>query len=477
MRIRRMDLTFTALLLPLDAIALLAAATSAYALRFSRFVTEVRPILQNVNYAEYISAASFFVLVWLILFALAGLYTSQPRKAWNELGRIILACGAGTMVVIATVFFRREITTSRFIVLAVLVFSILYVLIGRLLLRTVRHLLLRRRIGHKYFVVIGSSTAANDLSKSYQSHPVFGVTIVKQFKTWNAEAQKGVLTLRDKDELDGIILADTDLEKCAALDLIAFADEHHLTFRYLADLFAAKFTNITVTTDTGIPVIEAKRTPLDGWGRIAKRFFDFNFALFFLILFSPLLLVSCALLLIEDGLPVFFQNERVGEQGRKYKLYKLRTMWRKFSIGPQFKDNGKERLELEKQLIKQKSIKGGPVYKIADDPRVTPVGKFLRRWSIDELPQFWNVLKGDMSIVGPRPHQPREVAGYAPHHRRVFAIRPGITGMAQISGRSDLEFEDEVRLDTWYIENWSLWLDLYIVLKTPFAILYRKGAY
>jgi exopolysaccharide biosynthesis polyprenyl glycosylphosphotransferase len=472
-----MDLTFTALLLPLDALALYAAAVSAYSLRFSRFVTEVRPILQNVNFPEYISAASFFVLVWIGLFAIAGLYSPRARKAWDELGRIILTCGAGTMVVIATVFFRREITTSRFIILAVLGFSILYVLVGRLVLRTIRHLMLRYRIGHRLFVVIGSSEAARYLTDAYRERPVMGITVVRHFKSWNNETRKAVQALKDKDALDGLILAEPEMDKDDALGIIAFADEHHLTFRYLADLFAAKFTNIEVLTDSGIPVIEVKRTPLDGWGRIAKRAFDIFGAVFFLMLFSPLLLLACLALIIEDGIPVIFQNLRVGEGGRQFKLYKLRTMWRKFSIGPQFKEGAKERLELEKKLIKQKSIKEGPVYKIAADPRITPIGNFLRRWSIDELPQFWNVLKGDMSIVGPRPHQPREVAGYAPHHRRVFAIRPGITGMAQISGRSDLEFEDEVRLDTWYIENWSLWKDLYIVLKTPFAVLYRKGAY
>lgn len=472
-----MDLTFTALLLPLDALALYAAAVSAYALRFSRFVTEVRPILQDVNFTEYISAATFFVVVWIALFAIAGLYSPRPRKAWDEIGRIILTCGAGTMVVIATVFFRREITTSRFIILAVLGFSVLYVSLGRLVLRTIRHFLLRFHVGHRLYVIIGDSGAAQDLAKAYRDNPVMGVTIVKQFKKWNEEARNAIQTLKEKDALDGLILAEPEMAKEDALDIIAFADEQHLTFRYLADLFAAKFTNIEVLTDSGIPVIEVKRTPLDGWGRIAKRACDILGASFFLILFSPLLLLACLALIVEDGFPVIFQNLRVGEGGRQFKLYKLRSMWRKFSIGPQFKASAKENLELEKKLIKQKGIKEGPVYKIAADPRITPIGNFLRRWSIDELPQFWNVLKGDMSIVGPRPHQPREVAGYAPHHRRVFAIRPGITGMAQISGRSDLEFEDEVRLDTWYIENWSLWLDLYIVLKTPFAVLYRKGAY
>ena len=201
------------------------------------------------------------------------------------------------------------------------------------------------------------------------------------------------------------------------------------------------------------------------------------FSLFFLIITSPLTLLSMLAILIEDGLPVIFQNVRVGEHGDVFKLYKLRSMYRAYSIGPQFNSDSKKNLQFEKQLIAKQSIKKGPVYKIAHDPRITNTGNFVRRWSIDELPQFWNVLIGNMSIVGPRPHQPREVEHYLPHHRRVLAIRPGITGLAQISGRSDLSFEDEVRLDTWYIENWSLMLDIYIALKTPFAVLYRKGVY
>jgi lipopolysaccharide/colanic/teichoic acid biosynthesis glycosyltransferase len=153
------------------------------------------------------------------------------------------------------------------------------------------------------------------------------------------------------------------------------------------------------------------------------------------------------------------------------------SMYQKDSTGVQFGDAGQAALAREEELIKLHNTRTGPIYKIGNDPRVTPFGRWLRRWSIDELPQFFNVLKGDMSLVGPRPHQPREVDAYQPHHRRVLAIRPGITGLAQISGRSDLSFEDEVRLDTWYIENWSPALDLYILLKTPFAVLYRKGAY
>jgi exopolysaccharide biosynthesis polyprenyl glycosylphosphotransferase len=476
MRIRRIDLTFTALQLPLDILALYAAGVGAYLLRFSRFVTEVRPVLQNVPFGNYLQTVSFFVGVWLFLFVVSGLYSTQPRKAWNEMGRIALACTAGVMILIATVFLRREFATSRFIVLAVWAFSLILVVVERLFLRTMRHLLLRARWGHKNVVIIGQSTAANQIEEEYQRRPILGFTVLKRFAEWNNETKNAINKLRQKKPIDVILLADPDLPKNRALELIAYTEQEHITFHYLADLFAARFSRIEVSTATGLPVIEVKRTPLDGWGRIAKRAFDILFSLLMLIITSPLTLFSMLAILIEDRLPVIFQNIRVGEGGRTFKLYKLRSMYRKFSIGPQFSQQ-KERLALEQKLIAEKSIKHGPVYKIAEDPRVTKVGKFIRRWSLDELAQFWNVLIGDMSVVGPRPHQPREVEKYLPHQRRVLAIRPGITGLAQISGRSDLEFEDEVGLDAWYIENWSLWLDLYIVLKTPFTILYRRGVY
>lgn len=473
---RRIDLTLSALLPPLDFLALLSAAVTAYALRFSEYFTAFRPILTDIPFADYIATIAAFALVWIGLFAVAGLYALKPLRVWHMMGRVILASTAGIMIVIATVFFSREFQTSRFLVLAVWGLAIVYVVAGRLFIRLVRGALMRARIGHQRVAIIGRAKAADELADFYRNRPGYGITIVKSAKTWNENVKKELAGLAKKGKLDSLILADPELDRVEALNLISFAEEHHIDFRYLADLFSATFTNVEMDTVAGIPIIEVKRTPLDGWGRIFKRLFDIVVSAILLILFSPLILLAAIALMIEDGWPVIFVNERIGERGRPFPTYKLRSMWKKSSIGPQF-GTSKENLKLEAELIKEKSIKEGPVYKIADDPRVTPVGRFLRRWSIDELPQFWNVLTGSMSLVGPRPHQPREVEQYKPHHRRVLAIKPGITGMAQISGRSDLDFEDEVRLDSWYIEHWSPGLDLYILLKTPFAVFRRKGAY
>lgn len=149
-------------------------------------------------------------------------------------------------------------------------------------------------------------------------------------------------------------------------------------------------------------------------------------------------------------------------------------MYRETSTGSQFGELGKKAEEAEKELIKNQSARKGPIYKIVNDPRVTKFGRFIRRWSIDELPQFFNVLKGEMSVVGPRPHQPREVEYYEEKYRKVFTLKPGVTGLAQISGRSDLDFEEEMKLDVFYIEKWGLLLDFIIFIKTPFILFRRR---
>ena len=190
-----------------------------------------------------------------------------------------------------------------------------------------------------------------------------------------------------------------------------------------------------------------------------------------IIIFGIPMLVAGLIIWLTDGRPIIFRNERVGHKGN-FDLYKFRYMKNKYCHGKQYSEKHNEKaLKFLKKLIQKQSIKTGPLYKIKDDPRKTIAGAFLERYSIDELPQFFNVLKGQMSLVGPRPHQPIEVKEYQEYATRVLTVKPGITGMAQVSGRSDLSFEDEVRLDIFYIENWSLWGDIKIILKTIPALL------
>jgi len=210
-------------------------------------------------------------------------------------------------------------------------------------------------------------------------------------------------------------------------------------------------------------MVEVKRTALDGWGRILKRVFDLIFSFLLLIIFSPLFLILGIIIKMDSQGPIFYHAKRIGAYGREIKIWKFRSMVKNAD-------------KLKQKLLAENEREDGPLFKMEADPRVTRVGRFIRKWSLDELPQFLNAFKGDMSLVGPRPHEPNEVKQYEKHHKKLLNIKPGITGLAQVSGRSDLDFEEEVRLDTFYIENWSLWLDLIILIKTPLVVLLRKGA-
>lgn len=475
MKRRSFDLTFLGLQIPLDLGALMMAALFAYTLRMSNAFVSVRPLFTQIDFAKYIVGSFGFACVFIAIFTLTGMYQMRNLRAWNELGRIIVGCTAGTMILIATVFFQRDLTTSRFIVLAVWSLSILFVAIDRFGVRTLRHALLRAGFGHRYVAIIGKGKTATSLADLYRQQPILGFTVVKKYSAWNEQTREDLLKQMEARAIDEVLLADTNIAKEQALDLIAMAESHHISFRYLADLFAASFTNISVSTNGGIPIIEVKRTPLEGWGRIFKRLFDILISLVVIILTSPIMLAIAIAIKCSSKGPVFYARkadagpptQRIGENGVPFNYFKFRSM-----------RIGADTLHLNQAFIQTYgSLREGPLMKVKEDPRVTPVGRFLRKWSLDELPEFFLVLKGDMSLVGPRPHMPEEVRLYKPHHRRVLGIKPGITGMAQISGRANLDFEDEVKLDTWYIEHWSPGLDLWIMLKTPFVVLSRKGAY
>ncbi|HDH07690.1 MAG TPA: sugar transferase, partial [Candidatus Moranbacteria bacterium] len=277
--------------------------------------------------------------------------------------------------------------------------------------------------------------------------------------------------IRKQRGIDEMILGDPSITDDQQEKLIDFCAINSITYRYIPTTLQT--SRFEVRMLDGEPLLEAQHTPLEGWGRILKRIFDIVGSAILIILTSPIMLVAAIAIKLESKGPVIYKNERIGNDGKKFYAYKFRYMKWEHSIN---KDNPdlEKALEYEKKLIKEKSVRQGPLYKIKNDPRKTRVGAFIERYSIDELPQFFNVIKGDMSLVGPRPHQKREVEKYHEYHRRLLTIRPGVTGLAQISGRSDLDFEDEYKMDLFYIENWSLWMDIAICLKTIGVLLRRR---
>jgi len=470
---KRAELTFAALLVPLDFLLVFLAAMTAHSLRFGYFA-EIRPALLLIPWHDYLLFSAGTSAIFVLFFAISGLYAvSGPRRLRIELSRIFLACSTGIMAVITFIFFRHELFASRFIVIAAWVFALIYVSAGRVVIRLVQRMLLRYGIGTHRIAVIGHDDRTTEyLVAELTRNPAHGYKVVARIPSFDADAERVLESMVKSDSIDEIFVTDSVMERDALSRLLAFAQSRHLGFRYSADLLSTHAKNVEIGTVADVPMVEVKGTRLDGWGRIFKRVFDLIGSAVLIVLTSPIMIAAAIAIKLDSRGPVFFSRlddgtpvTRVGEHGRPFLYMKFRSM-----IPGQHSKRYTELAHLDTR-------QDGPLVKIKDDPRVTRVGKFIRRYSIDELPELFLVFVGSMSLVGPRPHLPEEVAKYDDRHRRSLTVKPGITGLAQVSGRADLTFEEEVKLDTFYIENWSPWMDLSVLAKTPLVVLSKKGAY
>lgn len=467
---KRSEILLMILQVPIDFLMLVLAGFSAYSLRFSHWATSLKPVIFDISLFEFLNIVAIFAVVWIFIFALLGLYSVNPNRRFSkDLLGVIFACFVGLSVIALYIIFSNKLFDSRFLVVISWAFAMVYVIFGRFLVRGLKALLYRLGIGLRRVVVIGSEDISKIIVDTLQRNPRLGYKIVKVYDVYSKKLNKELLSLN----LNEIIFVNPRANEEETLQAKRFCDKYHIVFKYSADVFSTYSTNMSVYTLAGVPIIELKKTSLDGWGRISKRIFDIVMSIIILIIVSPIMLLTTIVILIETGRPIIYKNERIGIRGKKFLTLKFRSMYQKDSTGAQFGEAGVKAEQKEKELIGKNGSKKGPIYKIENDPRVTSFGRFIRRFSVDELPQFFNVLAGNMSIVGPRPHQPREVEKYIDKYPDVFVLKPGITGLSQISGRSDLSFQDEMRLDIFYIEKWNLYLDFIIFIKTPF-ILFRK---
>ncbi|NCN25506.1 hypothetical protein COT94_02380 [Candidatus Falkowbacteria bacterium CG10_big_fil_rev_8_21_14_0_10_37_14] len=463
---KKIDLLLSVILLPIDYCLLVLAGWSAYYMRFAPIMSDWLPVTYRLSYPIYMQTVFIAATLWLLVCVLAGLYSfKRDARLAVEFRRVVSATAFGFVLIMLYVLFVREIFSSRFIVLAAWLFSIIYLFVARIILATIRYMLHSGGIGVKQIIVIGDSKSAESLIHEFSSKKHLGYSVVKRFDAFGSEEIEELLKIMSYAELDEIIQADPNLSKAEVLKAYDFADEHQLTFKYAADLLDTKVLRVEVSELAGIPIVEVKATPLDGWGRVMKRIMDIIGSSFLIAVTSPVMLVTAIAIKLDSRGTVFFSKlpggilaTRIGQGGKPFHYFKFRSMV-------------PDKHSLRYTELADKNMRSdGPMVKIKDDPRVTRVGKFIRRFSIDELPELFLVFIGRMSLVGPRPHLPEEVAKYKSYHKKVLTIKPGITGLAQVSGRSDLSFEDEVKLDTYYIENWSLGKDFVILLQTPLAV-------
>jgi exopolysaccharide biosynthesis polyprenyl glycosylphosphotransferase len=466
---KRSELFFSAILAPLDAIMIFLAFFLAY---FLRVRLEFIPVDYVWPLGQYLKFIILILPFWLLIFAINGLYTLRNgQRGWEEINKIFISCSASIALVMVYIFLTRSFFFSRLIIIYAWVLSFVAVAISRYIIRLIQRYLFRYGIGINRVIVLGENAVAQDLIEGISNNKKLGMKIVgllqikqRGKKIFQIPGQKILGKIKDLEKVlkttpsDTLILTE-NLSANKILQLVNFCELQGIVFKMIPNLFEVKSTNLQVETLSGVPIVEWRHTPLDGWGAIIKRGVDIIGSILFIIVLSPLFLIVSLLIKIDSPGPIIFTQKRLGPEG-EFIFLKFRTMYQ----GAQ-----------AKHKLMQKIY--GNVFKLKDDPRRTPLGKVLSRWSIDELPQLWNVLRGDMSLIGPRPPMLEEAKNYSPFQRRRLTIRPGITGLWQVSGRSDIPFSQWVKLDIYYIEHWSLWLDFMILLKTFGAVVRKKGAY
>lgn len=460
-----------------DACVVVWAVVGAYIVRFGFDPNSTAP----VGDANYLGLSFVLIIAWWLMLG-----------AWNSRNSRILGTGADEYKrvaaaslwlfgFVAIISYVLRLDTARGFVGLALPAGLVGLLLARWVLR--QHLSIRRNQGEHMsrLVIVGGQSAVAHLALSLDRARHAGYLPVAAYTPGTHESpphepESGLPILGYKPETNAILDAITEC-KADAVAISAGVQLHPQTLRHLGWELAARNIGLIMApalTDiagprihtqqvAGLPLIHVTTPSLDAGQRVAKRLFDVVVSGLLIVAVSPVLVVLFIVIKMDSRGPVLFQQERVGIGGSHFKMLKFRSMV----------------VDAEARLaeLSHRNEGNGVLFKMKNDPRITRVGGFLRRYSLDELPQLFNIFNGTMSLVGPRPPLPKEVAAYEHDVRRRLLVKPGLTGLWQVSGRSDLSWQDSVRLDLYYVENWSLAGDLVIILKTFRAVMGSSGAY
>jgi exopolysaccharide biosynthesis polyprenyl glycosylphosphotransferase len=427
-----------------------------------------------IEHERYLPLQIGLSLVFAAVLALRGLYRlPRAASALDDFSTIFAAAGVSLMILFAASTFVRYEAESRLTLIFAWGLMTLLVVFGRAAYLWMLGVLHRRGVGVARTLVIGDNTVGRMIMQALADRPHLGYAVAG-FLASDGEGDFGRFRrLGTADEVERVIhqeriahvvIALPSASHEAIMRIVDHCRRDGVQFRLVPDLYEMSLGRLDIDTVSGIPLMGLKEHAIQGVNFLLKRAIDIALSLIFLVALAWLFVIIALLIWLEDrsASPLFGQ-ERVGKGGRIFTVQKFRSM----------RPNADEQLP---ELLEYNEAEG-PIFKMRDDPRRTRLGTFIRRWSIDELPQLWNVLRGEMSIVGPRPATPREVAMYEDWQRQRLDALPGLTGLWQVSGRSELGFAEQVLLDIMYIENWSLGLDLRIMLRTAPAVLTGKGAF
>jgi exopolysaccharide biosynthesis polyprenyl glycosylphosphotransferase len=423
----------------------------------------------HASYVEAKSLIAFAYLVTALLFARSGLYAERAQRP--GLPKIVTSLFQTTVVALLYAVVSGEQYRSYYIFYGTLIFAIIYVGCIRWGFEKITGVLLRAAGYRRRALLVGSGQHIEDVAHALVDEVHAPVEMVG-FISLTPRPDNGLRSLGkiedlarvlDNQRVQEVIIADPDFPQSQAVELVDQCHQRGVTVRIAPSTMEILVHRAEFVPGTSVPLFELRPPVFDGFDYAVKRTFDFVGALGLILLISPLLLLISIAVAISSRGPVLYRSRRPGIGGEPFSCLKFRTM-----------RSGADQMQADVESLNEAS---GPLFKIRDDPRMTAVGRFLRRFSLDELPQLFNVLLGQMSLVGPRPLPQRDFDQLEEWHKKRYLVLPGITGLWQVSGRSELDFDDLVRLDFLYLERWSVALDLTILVKTVPAVFSRRGAF
>lgn len=475
------SLLYSIILVVGDFLALVAAFVAAYVLRVKWAVgIDQAPITSNGR--AFIGAFLVILPFWILIFALLGLYNHGIyEKRFKELGRLLVGSFIGLTLVIFWNFLSTEpIFPARLVPIYGFAFGFVFLVIFRNLARFIRIQLFRRDSGLTRVLVIGNTDMARELVDWLADSRRSGYKIVGVVGGKRSIGKHTGIPLHHsfdqflntyKGDLHSIVQTELYADESKNAKILAYAQENHIGYRFVPGNTELFVGNLEVELfRNSIPVIAVHQTALFGWGRVAKRLFDIVVGSIALTIFSPLMLVIAAIQKItEPNAPVFYKPKRYTRFGNTYNHYKFRSMYWKYCMSPEEGFAKMGRLDLLKQFRENGD-------QLPNDPRITPLGRILRKTSLDELPQLINVIKGDISLVGPRAIDSGDAEfRYGSKKNLILAVKTGLTGLAVVSGRRDISFEERRKLDLYYVQNWTFWMDIVILTKTIRVVLSGRG--
>jgi exopolysaccharide biosynthesis polyprenyl glycosylphosphotransferase len=456
-----------------EIILLIGAFFTAFWVRDAYFSGTYAPLPPIERYLWLI----YIILpLWSFLFYYFGLYESErTRPLWKETWKLVKVSFWGTLLLMVAVFAFKADLISRLFVAMFGLTAFLFLFVERLALRTVIRSARKKGYNFRNIIIVGTGRRARELAQVIAEQKHWGLKLagfVSDRPENRIETLVGAPVLGRVAELpqmlqryviDELIFAVSRKRLEELEDLFLLCEEQGVRTRVAINFFPHMIAKVHLEDLYGIPLLTFTTTPHNEALLLAKRLFDVAVSSITLIVLSPLFIVLAILIKISSNGPVFFRQSRVGLNGRRFILYKFRSML--------------ENAEELKGRVEHLNEMAGPAFKIRDDPRATSIGRFLRRTSLDELPQLYNVFRGDMSIVGPRPPLPEEVERYERWQRRRLSMKPGLTCLWQVNGRNKItDFKKWMELDLHYIDNWSLKLDMKIFFKTILVVLAGRGA-